>query len=292
MKLARTGLAAALLVLSACSGGTEELPEAIAESTAPSTTAPPTTTTLAPYREEAPLDVPGYADRPTLLQMATDPGAPMLVVFHGQNGSIENIKERSDLPTLAESAGVTLLWLSGKPVPTRSWNTTGKCCEPAQSKGVEDMPYVEAALAAARAAGVTARTIVTTGVSNGGGMAVEVACRMPEVFAGAVSVAGWSPVSCSGRNVSLLAIGGTKDAKLGAARARSMTSTWRSGVVRCTGAPEKETKGIATVTTWNGCAEGRIVRLVELKGVPHVWPRFTDYDATVDMLAFAHDLDR
>jgi polyhydroxybutyrate depolymerase len=242
-------------------------------------------------RTETTLQVAGYEDRPTLLQLAVDPTSPLLVVFHGQNGSIENIKERSGLPSVAWRNEVSLLWLSGKPVPKRSWNTRGSCCEPAHSAGVDDMPYVGAALAAARAAGARPVTLVAAGVSNGGGMAVEVACSMNDEFAGAVSVAGWSPVGCARAGVALLAIGGTKDVKLGAARARSMASTWVRNVVACTGSPDRVVNGIATVTTWTGCGGGRRVRLVELAGVGHVWPRLDDYDATADMLAFVRDLD-
>jgi polyhydroxybutyrate depolymerase len=264
---------------------------AATEPTMTVTTSAPTTTPPPPVRTETTLRVPGHADRPTILQLATDPAAPLLVVFHGQNGSIENIKERSDLPDVAWKDGVSLLWLSGKPVPKRSWNTRGSCCEPAHSAGVDDKPYVRAALVAARSAGARPATLVTTGVSNGGGMAVEVACTMNEEFDGAVSVAGWNPVGCTGGDIALLVIGGTEDAKLGAARARSMASSWVRNVVSCTGKPERIVEGIATVTSWTACARGRLVRLVELDGVGHEWPRFDDYDATVDMVEFARALD-
>lgn len=282
----------AALFLTGCGAGTDTRAPAAAATTPSITVAPATsTTTPPPVRTETTLQVPVHGDRPTILQLATNPAAPLLVVFHGQNGSIENIKERSDLPAAAWRDGVSLLWLSGKPLPKRSWNTRGSCCEPAQSAGVDDMPYVRAALAAARAAGARPGTVVAAGVSNGGGMAVEVACSMNEEFDGAVSVAGWNPVGCTGGDIALLVIGGTEDAKLGAARARSMASSWVRNVVSCTGTPERIVEGIATVTSWTTCARGRLVRLVELAGVGHVWPRFDDYDATDDMLAFARALD-
>lgn len=288
---AATFVALAAVVLTGCGAGTDARTAVEAATSVPVTTSSTTSTTAPPpVRTEAALRVPGHADRPTLLQLALDPAAPLLVVFHGQNGSIENIKERSDLPDVAWRDGVSLLWLSGKPVPKRSWNTRGSCCEPAQSAGVDDMPYVRAALAAARSAGARPASLVAAGVSNGGGMAVEVACTMNEEFDGAVSVAGWNPVGCTGGDVALLVIGGTEDAKLGAARARLMASTWVKRVVSCTGAPARIVEGIATVTSWTACARGRRVRLVELAGVGHVWPRLDDYDATEDMVSFALDL--
>lgn len=287
-RLATTFVAIATLALSGCGDGTESRGPVLAPSTSVS---PATSTTEPPQRAEMTLQVTGHSDRPTLLQLAADPASPLLVVFHGQNGSIENIKERSELPTVAWQGDVSLLWLSGKPVPKRSWNTRGSCCEPAHSAGIDEFPYVRAALAAARAAGARPTTIVSTGVSNGGGMAVQVACTMNDEFDGAVSVAGWSPVGCTGAGVSLLAIGGTKDDNLGAARAKSMASRWVRNVVTCTGAADRSEKGIATVTTWTDCGGRHRVRLVELAGVGHVWPRFDDYDASTDMVAFARDLD-
>lgn len=256
-----------------------------AETSAPTTTEPPR------YRSETPLAVPGHPGRPTRLAIAADPAAPMLVFFHGQNGSIANVRERSGLDVAAEAADVSVLWLSGAAVPTRSWNTNGRCCDPASTRGIDDLAYVDAALAEARAAGVRARTVVSVGVSNGGGMAVTVGCRLPGRFDGAASIAGWIPVSCSGAGISLLAVGGTRDESLGAARARSMAGTWRSSVSPCAGGGERVRVGKATITTWAACEAGSIVRLVELAGVGHVWPRFDYYDATADVIDFARRLD-
>jgi poly(3-hydroxybutyrate) depolymerase len=122
-------------------------------------------------------------------------------------------------------------------------------------------------------------------------MAVTVGCRLPGRFDGAVSVAGWIPVRCAAAGISLLAVGGTEDDNLGAERARSMAATWRSSVASCAGRGDERRTGRATVTTWSECVGGAEVRLVELAGVGHVWPRFDDYDATVDVIEFARRLD-
>jgi polyhydroxybutyrate depolymerase len=233
------------------------------------------------------LPVAGHDDRPTFLQPATDPTAPLVVVFHGQNGCIENVQSRSDLDVIAAPAGVAVLWLSGQPLPTRSWNTNGSCCEPASTNGVQDMPYVEAAIQSALSTGLSPRRTLSAGVSNGGGMAISVACRRPDLFDAAVSVAGWAPIACDGLPLSLLVFGGSADESLGSARASQVASMWVSDVVSCPGAPVEESEGIRSTSTWTGCSEGTTVRLARLQGVPHVWPKFADYDMDDDIVLFA-----
>ncbi|MEI8241470.1 MAG: hypothetical protein WCI22_18820, partial [Actinomycetota bacterium] len=41
-----------------------------------------------------PVALADYPNRPTLLQAAADPTAPLLVIFHGQHGCIENVQSR------------------------------------------------------------------------------------------------------------------------------------------------------------------------------------------------------
>ena len=249
------------------------------------TTAPPSTT--ASPRADEWVALPDFADRPTLLQRVTDPAAPLVVMFHGSRGTIENIRDRSQLHVLGPAAGVAVLWLSGKPLPKRSWKTNNRCCEPASTRRVNDMAYVDAAIVAVRSLGLDPVRIIAAGVSNGAGMAVSVACKRPKVFSAAVSVAGWMPVSCRNTSVSLLAIGGTEDDVVGRDKPRQMAKTWRHFVVRCPDDPTKETKGAAHITTWRRCTSSTFVRLVVLDDIGHLWPRFEFYDATADIIRVA-----
>ncbi len=234
-----------------------------------------------------PLAVPGFDDRPTVLQRTADPAAPLLVIFHGQHGCIQNVQSRSDLDQIGAAAGVNIAWLSGAPVPSRSWNVNGRCCEPASDRDVDDLPYVQATMAAVRAAGLTSTTVLTVGVSNGGGMAITAACRLPELFTGAVVVAGWAPVACRAAPQSLLVFGGSLDENLGSTRAAGVAAMWRTDVTTCPAEPVVETAGQRTTSTWSGCANGTVVRLVQLEGVPHVWPKFDFYDMDDDIILFA-----
>ena len=249
------------------------------------TTVPPSTTASPPANEWVAL--PDFADRPTLLQRVTDPTAPLVVMFHGSRGTIENIQDRSQLHVVGPAAGVAVLWLSGKPLPKRSWNTNNRCCEPASTRRVNDMAYVDAAIVAVRSLGLDPVRVIAAGVSNGAGMAVSVACKRPGVFAAAVSVAGWMPVSCRNTAVSLVAIGGTADDVVGRDKPRQMATAWRRFVVRCPASARKEAIGDARISTWTGCTDGTFVRLVVLDGIDHVWPRFDYYDATADIVSVA-----
>jgi poly(3-hydroxybutyrate) depolymerase len=234
-----------------------------------------------------PMVLPGFENRPTVLQRTADPAAPLLVIFHGQHGCIQNMQSRSDLDQIGAAAGVNIMWLSGAPVPTRSWRVNSGCCEPASDRGIDDLPYVRAAVAAARAAGLTSATVLAIGVSNGGGMAVTAGCRLPELFTGVVVVAGWAPVPCHAAAQSLLVFGGSLDTKLGSAQAARTANMWRRDVTSCPNEPVVETVGRRTTTTWSGCANGTVVRLVQLEGVPHVWPKFDFYDMDDDIIRFA-----
>ena len=234
-----------------------------------------------------PMVLTGFENRPTALQRTADPSAPLLVIFHGQHGCIQNVQSRSDLDVIGAPGGVHVLWLSGAPVPTRSWRVSNGCCSPASDRDIDDMPYVEAALQQVAALGLSPRRTIAVGVSNGGGMAISAACWRPDLFDAAASVAGWAATSCDRAPQSLLVFGGSEDVKLGSRTAANIASMWRQDVVACTAEPVVETFERRTTSTWSGCEGGATVRLVQLDGVPHVWPKFTFYDMDDDLIWFA-----
>lgn len=257
-------------------------------STAPKPTLTPSSaTTPWPAGVEISLDVPGHADRPTLLLHGAGATVPLVVVFHGSGGTIENIKERSDLHVLARDAGVALLWLSGKPIPDRHWNTQSTCCGPAYEQRIDDFPYIDASLDAVRSLGLRPSAFLATGVSAGAGMAVTVACNRRKVFSTVISVGGWRPISCTDRRLSLVAIGGTADEVFGGDGARRLARQWGTAVLRCSSRRTETRVGIALVTEWNACPDGGFIRLVEVDGLKHVWPRTPDFDASEEIIRTA-----
>lgn len=233
-----------------------------------------------------PLVVAGFEARPSLVQRASDPTAPLLVMFHGQYHCVEGLQSDTDLDQLAPAAGVSILWLSGFPLLLRSWNVNGGCCDPASGAGVDELAYVDAAIAAVRATGLTPSSVIAVGVSNGAAMALVAACERPMTFSAVVSVAGWTR-SCGRNPLSLLVVGGTNDAGIGGETPASIAKVWRSQVVECPTAPLIEDIGMGTITTWAGCTGGTIVRHVRLVGVGHVWPKLDFYDMDAEIIRFA-----
>ena len=244
-------------------------------------------TTGAPSAKGEPVVVTGFEDRPSLLQRAADPAAPLLVVFHGQGDCIEALQSRSDLDDTAVTAGVSVLWLSGAPLPERSWNVTDGCCTPASSSEVDEYPYIETAVAAALSFRLAPVRVIAVGVSNGAAMAIAAACTRPDLFEGVVSVAGWAPIICPRAALSMLAVGGTDDQVIGPDMPSEIVSMWRSDVTDCPNEPVDETYFARTTSTWSGCTGGTVVRTVALEGVAHVWPKFDFYDVDDDIVRFA-----
>lgn len=237
-----------------------------------------------------PMTVAGFEDRPTYLQDGAGTDAPLVVLFHGQNGCVANLQSRTDLDSIANGRGVNLLWVSGAPLPTRSWRVNNRCCEPASDNGANDLGYVDAALDEVEARGLRPTRIVSAGVSNGAGMALTVACLRSDRFDAAVSVAGWLPVTCrTKRPVSLLAFGGTKDEVFPASMPKNIAGRWRQSATECPDAPERIKDSLRQITTWRQCRDNTIVRLVSLPDVPHVWPKYTFYDMDEEIITMALD---
>jgi len=237
-----------------------------------------------------PVTVPGFEDRPTLLQDGAGPEAPLVVLFHGQHGCVGNLQSRTDLDTIGNARGVNLLWLSGAPLPLRSWRANDRCCEPASNQRADDLGYLDAVFEVLAARGLGPRRVISAGVSNGAGMAITAACLRPNRFDAAVSVAGWMPVTCRVRKpLSVLVFGGTRDEVFKPWTPRSITSQWRKTATTCTQDPQVRTDEHRTITTWRRCSRNTVVRLVVLQDVPHVWPKYTFYDMDEEIIAMAHD---
>lgn len=233
-----------------------------------------------------PLQVPGYLNRPTTIQLAADATGPMVVMFHGMQGCIENVQARTQIDDIAPSYGVSVLWLSGAPTPRRSWNVNGRCCGTAASLHVDDFAYVTAALDAARRSGAEPSALFAVGNSNGGGMAIATACHFPKLFSGAVSAAGFIGVTCPHARLSLVAFGGTLDVQLGATEATRIANHWRSSVTACPSPAVVTRNGGATTSVWQ-CASSTVVKLATLENVPHVWPKYEVYDIDQDIIDLA-----
>ena len=232
------------------------------------------------------LQVEGYKTRPTVLQRAAHTDAPLVVMIHGANGCIEKLQSQTDIEEIATAWGVSLLWVSGAQLGGRWWNVNGRCCGKAADANTDDYAYIRAALKSVRSLGLNPRRIVVVGKSNGGGMAVGVGCALQGEVDVVVSASGFKGSSCRGTGVSLMAIGGTEDKKLGAAEATKIATFWRNGPLSCSPKPKRELRKTAAISTWR-CQDGRFVRLVVLKGMEHLWPTYSYFSADEEVLRIA-----
>lgn len=239
-----------------------------------------------------PLAVAGHSDRPTRLQLAASPTAPLIVMFHGKDSCLEYLQNlQTTLDTTGTAMGVSILWVSGTPSTpgsaARTWDGWG----PGRA---DTYSYLRAAVAAARAAGV-ARTakVIAAGISMGGGMALWAQCTLPDVFSGVVSIAGWSGVPCGRINRSLLVIGGTGDSSSGANTPSIVSTRWLANSATCPHAAKASSAGAGKMAaaTWANCENHAVVRIVVLHGVGHVWPVppvTPYYNADRDIVRFAY----
>lgn len=232
------------------------------------------------------LRVKGYETRPTVLQRAATTESPLVVMLHGANGCIEKLQSQTDIEELATAWGVSLLWVSGAQLGGRWWNVNGRCCGKSADGQVDDYAYIRAALKSVRSMGLNPRRVVVVGKSNGGGMAVGVGCALRGEVDVVVSASGFKGSSCRGTGVSLMAIGGTEDKKLGAVEATKIANFWRNGPLSCSPKPKRELRKTAAISTWK-CKDGRFVRLAVIKGMEHLWPTYSHFSADEEVLRIA-----
>ncbi|MEJ4096928.1 alpha/beta hydrolase family esterase [Corynebacterium bovis] len=154
------------------------------------------------------------------------------------------------------------------------------------ASGGDDVTFVRDILDAVRRGyTVDENRIYAAGMSNGGGFAATLACRMPRTFAAVASVAGaYYPrthTGCDDAGVSFLEIHGKRDALLrydGGTRygepylsPRQLVDTFVRRD-RCAPVPAEERPG-PTVTRliWGDCADGREVAHVAVDDMGHEW---------------------
>jgi len=175
----------------------------------------------------------------------------------------------------------------------RFWNTLGACCN-FDHAAVDDVAFLRKVIADVKANhAVDPKRVFVIGHSNGGFMALRLACDAPDIVAAVVSLAGAASTPCpSGRPVDVLTIHGTEDdtiafnggstelgtypsaaktiAQLGASNGCSGSLT-PAGTSDFLGDAAEETKRAAT----EGCPPRGRADLWTVEGAGHV-PIFND----------------
>jgi polyhydroxybutyrate depolymerase len=223
-----------------------------------------------------------------------------LLALHGYGGDGGDILPWLGLSALADR-GVYVVAPDGTTDSTgrRFWNAGATCCD-FENRRPDDIHYLSSIVddVAARA-DIDRKRVYAVGLSNGGAMALRLACNAPETFAAVVSISGPNGVAetCAPKvPVSVRLVHGTADkvvpfmggdrlvrvhpnAKGALASIRDVATAWarREG---CAETPTQagtldlvpELPGEETrVERFTGCTGGA-VELFTIEGGPHVPP--------------------
>jgi polyhydroxybutyrate depolymerase len=207
---------------------------------------------------------------------------PVIVVLHGRGVTPAYEYQRTDFTSVISPA--ILVYPAGY---QGSWDA-GNCCAAAQAAHLDDTGFVQAVIAQVK---VTQRDaspgkVYLVGYSNGGKLALDLACQDPDGFE-AVAVYGATDAStCTTRpSVNLLEVGGSIDPAVPASDAEPVPEadgfkppTFLGEIAAyrqadgCSDQGVVTTVGTVTLTSWVRCAGGARVGEAIFSGQGHMWP--------------------
>lgn len=140
---------------------------------------------------------------------------PLLVVVHGRSNSARLFSQTTGFTSYAEQGRAVVVFpdATAPSGGATSWNA-GTCCQPAVSRGVDDVGYLTTVIEDVTARVPVDRTRVWyVGFSNGAMMGYRLACERPDLVDAVVAVAGSRVVSsCSpARSIPFLHVHGDAD---------------------------------------------------------------------------------
>lgn len=213
---------------------------------------------------------------------------PLVVVLHGSNVTPGLEEQRTGFYPLGTEGRAVLVYPTGY---AETWNAGQHCCGLAEAHGVDDVAFVQAVVAdAMRHYRVDPHRVYLVGYSNGGKMALRIACSDPSSFAAVATYGAVPLIACTtGTPVPVLLAASTGDAEVPYSGARPMaiagallrpvtqvvpTLVSRNG---CSAAHHylTEGRGAVSVATWSTCRSGQPVQLVTYLGGSHSWPGST-----------------
>ncbi len=213
----------------------------------------------------------------------TSAPAPLIIAMHGFLGTSSSMRRKTQFDMLARSNGFSVAYPEGI---GRRWND-GR----SPDNSVDDVAYLSALISSLVADGrADPERIYLAGHSNGGGMAMRMACDRPDLIAGIAVVATKTPSAYQcreGRPVPAIFFHGTLDPVAphqgraadhrlgGTLSAESTLSLW-SGRNRCGGAGQsqfidsRQDGTLAEILQYTGCRAPLTYVLIEGHG--HAWP--------------------
>jgi polyhydroxybutyrate depolymerase len=209
-------------------------------------------------------------------RIATGRHIPLVIALHGAGGSGPFMQRYTGFSALADAKGFAVVYPSAVP-PHPRWTLNDD--NPAAPN---DVLFIRDLLnATEQRVCVDRDRVYAAGVSNGGGLAAHLACRLANRFAAIASVAGSynSVTACAPqRPVSILEIHGTADQTVAYESVSDFVTGWvlRDG---CTGGPALThlAPGVDRFD-WAPCTGGTEVEHVRIDGGAHAWPGATPPD--------------
>ena len=246
-------------------------------------------------------------DRPfgLLVPSGYDPERPtaLVVALHGYTSKASDALGFFGLAKAAEARGILVALPEGSQNPRgdQYWNASSACCD-FYGSGVDDSDYLEQVIdAVERGYAVDPRRVFVLGHSNGGFMALRLACDRADRVAAVASVAGAMDVDAEcapSRPVSVVQVHGADDRTIlveggsidgnGYTSAAETTQVWRDrnacpATEPVSGPPLDADSSVPGddlgVDSWQGCADGTEVALwtiADADHVPALTPAFRD----------------
>ena len=220
--------------------------------------------------------------------------APLVVALHGGLGSAAQFSLNSGLDGLATSNGFIVAYPEGvgrRPDGSggaQTWNG-GNCCGPAVKQGVDDVAFLRLVVSEiSRNHPIDPDRVYAVGHSNGGIMALRLACEAADVFAAVgVQSASLGVERCApDRPVSLMQIHGTADTNVpmeggigsGLAgvdfdppRQASRTFAERDGCRKRPVSMTDATNADLILQRWTSCRQGSSVAFLTVQSAGHAW---------------------
>lgn len=206
---------------------------------------------------------------------------PVIVVLHGRDVTPAYEAERTDFTSVVTPS--ILVYPTGQ---GESWNA-GNCCAAAQVAHLDDASFVRAVIAKVKATQADAAPgkVFLAGYSNGGKLALTLACQDPGDFQAIAVFGATEAATCPNRQpVNLLELGGTADTQVPASNAAPLPEAdgyqppsflqeiqMYRDADGCSDQAIVTTVGAVTLTSWVHCNGARVGEGV-ITGQNHDWP--------------------
>jgi polyhydroxybutyrate depolymerase len=223
---------------------------------------------------------------------------PLVLVFHGHEGTGASIADVTRFNNLAEQKGFIVVYPDGI---DHNWYLRGS-----SSGKVDDVSFVTALIDhLQQVRNIDRHRIYATGFSKGAILAQDLACELPDQIAAFASVAGSLPVrlqpKCQPKTpVSMLMINGTNDLAVryeGDDKSQrgalisipDAVNVWQAldqcpspAPVQQLPASNPRSRFKVKVSHYSGCRSGSEVTLMAVANGGHLWPGGASQDASVN----------